>query len=265
MAMANQGRPGLDFDQFTKRLELEALNDGQKAMLSARLQLLKSFLHLPGKPGTATGQQQKPHFPATKKGREQERNWWVEEDARMRAKIAKSNIWSFEPGTLTIVDLSCPFVDEGAACAMFNISLALFLEDREKAGRIVALDEAHKVRRRVQFCLSPPNNASETLHKANTGFRAPPRFRDSYGADHLQFMTATDSSSQFTESLLSVIRQQRHLATRVIIATQEPTISPALLDLSSMTIVHRFTSPSWLAALRIPLGRRVQRRRRVEA
>lgn len=67
-------------------------------------------------------------------------------------------------------------------------------------------------------------------------------------------MTATDSSSQFTESLLSVIRQQRHLATRVIIATQEPTISPALLDLSSMTIVHRFTSPSWLAALKSHLA-----------
>lgn len=154
MAMANQGRPGLDFDHFIRRLDLETLNDGQKAMLSTRLQLLRSFLHLPEKPGTATGHQQKPQFPNTKKGREQERNWWVEEDARMRARIAKSDIWSFEAGTLTIVDLSCPSVDEGAACAMFNISLTLFLEDREKAGRIVALDEAHKVRRRNFLSLS---------------------------------------------------------------------------------------------------------------
>ena len=67
-------------------------------------------------------------------------------------------------------------------------------------------------------------------------------------------MTRTDSSSVFTESLLSVIRQQRHLATRVIIATQEPTISPSLLDLSSMTIVHRFGSPAWLAVLRSHLA-----------
>ena len=67
-------------------------------------------------------------------------------------------------------------------------------------------------------------------------------------------MTSTSSSSQFTESLLSIIRQQRHLATRIIIATQEPTISPALLDLSSMTIVHRFTSPNWLAALKSHLA-----------
>ena len=67
-------------------------------------------------------------------------------------------------------------------------------------------------------------------------------------------MTATSSSSHFTESLLSAVRQQRHLATRVIIATQEPTISPALLDLSSMTIVHRSTSPSWLTVLKSHLA-----------
>lgn len=84
--------------------------------------------------------------------------------------------------------------------------------------------------------------------------QSPITFLNLGSTNNLQFMTATDSSSQFTESLLSVIRQQRHLATRVIIATQEPTISPALLDLSSMTIVHRFTSPSWLAALKSHLA-----------
>lgn len=67
-------------------------------------------------------------------------------------------------------------------------------------------------------------------------------------------MSSTASASAFTETLLSVIRQQRHLATRVIIATQEPTISPKLLDLSSMTIVHRFTSPEWLVALKSHLA-----------
>lgn len=62
------------------------------------------------------------------------------------------------------------------------------------------------------------------------------------------------SASTFTETLLSIIRQQRHLATRVIIATQEPTINPKLLDLCSMTIVHRFTSPSWLQMLKTHLA-----------
>lgn len=67
-------------------------------------------------------------------------------------------------------------------------------------------------------------------------------------------MSESHAASIFTESLLTIIRQQRHLATRVIVATQEPTISPKLLDLSSMTIVHRFTSPSWLQALKSHLA-----------
>ena len=67
-------------------------------------------------------------------------------------------------------------------------------------------------------------------------------------------MIGTDSASVFTENLLQVIRQQRHLATRVIIATQEPTVSPKLLDLCTMTVVHRFTSPDWFASLRTHLA-----------
>ena len=143
MAMKSQNASGINFADFTRRLELENFNDSQKAMLTARLDLLKSFMYLPEIAGA--GNTQKGDFPDTKKGREKERRWYAQEDDRQRAQIAKTGIWSFEPGSLTIVDLSCPFVDEGAACAMFNICLALFLEDRQKAGRIVALDEAHKV------------------------------------------------------------------------------------------------------------------------
>jgi hypothetical protein len=65
-----------------------------------------------------------------------------------------------------------------------------------------------------------------------------------------KYMTETDESQVFTESLLSAIRLQRHNGTRIIISTQEPTISPTLLDLCSITVVHRFTSPAWLQVLR---------------
>ena len=143
--MKNQDAFGINFNDFIERLNIETLNDGQRAMLNTRLELLKSFMFQPEKAGISNKQAVKPKFADTKKGREQQRTWNSEEDAKRRAQIAKSNIWSFEPQTLTIVDLSCPFVDEGAACAMFNICLALFLEDRQQAGRIVALDEAHKV------------------------------------------------------------------------------------------------------------------------
>lgn len=62
-------------------------------------------------------------------------------------------------------------------------------------------------------------------------------------------MTSSTAATAFTEKLLQVIRQQRHLATRVVISTQEPSISPSLLDLCTITIVHRFTSPEWFRTL----------------
>lgn len=69
-------------------------------------------------------------------------------------------------------------------------------------------------------------------------------------ADSIQYMTENSNASSLTETLLSIVRQQRHLATRVVIATQEPSISPKLLDLCSLTIVHRITSPDWLETLK---------------
>ncbi|KAL7923123.1 hypothetical protein ACQKWADRAFT_67317 [Trichoderma austrokoningii] len=65
-----------------------------------------------------------------------------------------------------------------------------------------------------------------------------------------KYMTGTAECEVLTNSLLSNIRLQRHLGLRVIISTQEPTISPKLLDLCSVTIVHRFTSPDWLQSLK---------------
>ncbi|KAL9103819.1 MAG: hypothetical protein Q9163_001173 [Psora crenata] len=65
-----------------------------------------------------------------------------------------------------------------------------------------------------------------------------------------KYMTDTPASKVLTDSLLSIIRQQRHFGARVIISTQEPTISPRLMDLCSTTVVHRFTSPEWFSVLR---------------
>ena len=95
------------------------------------------------------------------------------------------------------------------ACALFNICLSLFLERSSDIARVVALDEAHK------------------------------------------YMTGGDGAEcqTLTDALIATIRLQRHNATRIIVSTQEPTISPKLLDLCSTTIVHRFTSPDWLSSL----------------
>ncbi|EGO53272.1 hypothetical protein NEUTE1DRAFT_21543, partial [Neurospora tetrasperma FGSC 2508] len=92
-----------------------------------------------------------------------------------------------------------------------NICLSLFLEqDCNSIGRVIALDEAHK---------------------------------------YMSSDTGSAECRTLTDRLLETIRLQRHLGARVIISTQEPTISPKLLDLCSVTIVHRFTSPDWLRAL----------------
>ncbi|KAJ4859208.1 hypothetical protein T069G_07475 [Trichoderma breve] len=65
-----------------------------------------------------------------------------------------------------------------------------------------------------------------------------------------KYMTDTVESELLTARLLENIRVQRHVGIRVIISTQEPTISPKLLDLCSVTIVHKFTSPDWMKSLR---------------
>ncbi|UNI20495.1 hypothetical protein JDV02_006575 [Purpureocillium takamizusanense] len=65
-----------------------------------------------------------------------------------------------------------------------------------------------------------------------------------------KYMTNSAECETLTQALLTTIRLQRHQGARVIISTQEPTISPKLLDLCSVTMVHRFTSPDWLRALK---------------
>ncbi|KAJ6565311.1 hypothetical protein DFH09DRAFT_1261660 [Mycena vulgaris] len=55
----------------------------------------------------------------------------------------------------------------------------------------------------------------------------------------------TNDSACLTQSVSNIIRLQRHLATWVIIETQEPTvIPPTILGLASMIICHRFSSLS---------------------
>lgn len=57
-------------------------------------------------------------------------------------------------------------------------------------------------------------------------------------------------SKVLTEYLKTLVRLERHKGARLIISTQEPTVSTDLIALCSVTIVHRFTSPTWFAALK---------------
>ncbi|OHE91724.1 hypothetical protein CORC01_12951 [Colletotrichum orchidophilum] len=65
-----------------------------------------------------------------------------------------------------------------------------------------------------------------------------------------KYLGQPGESQVLTDSLLQAVRLQRHLGVRMFISTQEPTISPKLLELCTVTIVHRFSSPDWLRTLR---------------
>jgi len=50
--------------------------------------------------------------------------------------------------------------------------------------------------------------------------------------------------------VVRLVRQMRHYGLRIIVATQSPEVlSRELLELSSFTILHRFTSPDWFRHL----------------
>ncbi|RYP36915.1 hypothetical protein DL767_003163 [Monosporascus sp. MG133] len=175
--MAMEGS-AFTYTKFRERLADTPWVRGQETPLNLRLQLLDSFI-MPS--------------PMTKS---------------TRPAPSPGNIWAFEPGSLTIIDLSDPFISSDEACTLFSICLSIFLEERHRCGRIVALDEAHK------------------------------------------FLAQSGEARVLTNELVSVIRQQRHTGTRVVIATQEPTLSPELIALANATFVHRFLSPSWYEVLK---------------
>ena len=180
MAIAGQGR-AFNYGEFLRLLESASLTNDQQRPMRLRLDLLHSFMR------------------------------WSPTKADLK-KSTPQKILDLQPGTLTIVDLSDPFIDDATVCVLFDICLSLAKEKRPKCGLVIALDEAHK------------------------------------------YMQQSPAATNFTARLLTTIREQRHIGTRVVISTQEPTISEKLLDLCSITIVHHFKSPAWFQTIRNHLG-----------
>jgi hypothetical protein len=74
--------------------------------------------------------------------------------------------------------------------------------------------------------------------------------RDTVLDEAHKYLTDTGTASRLTDTLLTIIRQQRHENMRVLISTQEPTVVPSQsLDLCSFILAHRFSSPRWLKHL----------------
>lgn len=103
--MAIKSGGHFDYSEFRVRLEALNLDRTQTAFLYQRLDLLDSYLDLAGK-GTD--------------------DYFIE-------------------GGVTILDLSCPFVDQSTACILFRIAIDLFLHAHSSRGKMIVADEAHRV------------------------------------------------------------------------------------------------------------------------
>lgn len=123
--------------------ELPKFNSEQSSGLNQRLSLLERFLDgLLDGVGYIHGAEPMPRFGSTLTEAHALEAW---KNKQRKKRMREPDIWSFKPGTLTIVDLSDPLSDEYAACTLFDICLGLFMENQSTGGTILALDEAHKV------------------------------------------------------------------------------------------------------------------------
>ncbi|KAI9710431.1 MAG: hypothetical protein M1828_002161 [Chrysothrix sp. TS-e1954] len=181
--MATESDGAFDYNDFMLRLKKVNLTPDQRYSLDQRLNLLDSFV-----------------------GHDE-------------------NIPEFDtqPGALTIVDLSCPFIDHDMACALFDIALSSYLDSPQGNGKVIALDEAHT------------------------------------------YMADSPGARALTESILYAIRLQRHKGLRIVVSTQEPSMSSQILDLCTAVVVHRFTSPAWYKKLEEHIGVCINANRSVPA
>lgn len=109
-----------NYQSFKQKLHSREMTNQQTEYLKMRLELLESFMAI-GVMQKAGGNEIVRHAPKN------------------------DNVFATEPGTLTIVDLTNPFVDASDACMLFEICLSIFLQADVQIPRAVALDEAHKV------------------------------------------------------------------------------------------------------------------------
>jgi hypothetical protein len=70
---------------------------------------------------------------------------WAHKFSQLRSGHARDGA-RFAEGQMTIVDLSDPFIDAASACGIFEIVTRLFQRADVGTGKVLVVDEAHKVR-----------------------------------------------------------------------------------------------------------------------
>lgn len=133
-----------DYSNFKQRVLNSDLTPAQLEPLKQRLDTLESFM--PRVQTTLPNTQNKGFGKKSRVSRGSNGSSW---ELVVRGNLTTRLVLlliSSKPSRLTIVDLSCPCISPETACSLFNVCLAIFLEQEANVGRIVALDEAHKVR-----------------------------------------------------------------------------------------------------------------------
>jgi hypothetical protein len=113
------------YDAFLNKLEerKKDMNPAQKAGLKQRLELLQTFIR------QTTGSKPMRHsYTMTSQNAASDK-----EETR------------FAPAMVTIIDLSDPFIDPPLAGAVFEICIRLFQRADVNTGKVLVVDEAHKV------------------------------------------------------------------------------------------------------------------------
>jgi hypothetical protein len=113
------------------------------------------------------------------------------------------------PGRLIIVDLRDEFIEKDQALGLFVVLLQLFADAK----------------------YVDPEGMERSFNK----------------------FVVFDEAHKYIESpdlvagLIEVVREMRHKGTSIMVASQDPpSVPPALIELSSQIILHKFNSPAWL-------------------
>ncbi|QDS72373.1 hypothetical protein FKW77_008357 [Venturia effusa] len=214
MATESQGASAFDYSNFKKRLELENLTGQQNQPLQLRLDILESFMGI-------SGQNEDPN--RIKGGRGGRGGFRGRGSRGFRAPMLQA--------------LASPIMPKP------NVQKLL----AGKSGTLTIVD------------LTDPtidtNTACVLFDIALTIFMEKTPCGRIVGLDEAHnYLHNGPASENFTNNLLKAVREQRHRAARVVVATQEPTVSPKFLELCSMIFVHGFNSPDWFKMLRNHVG-----------
>jgi hypothetical protein len=129
------------YQSFRDRLQLESFTEAQWEPLRIRLSLLESYMEQAEPAKGKKTVQRNMNNGNQRNGQNSAAKFdtiHLVDDAKVEDTLIG------EAGCLKVVDLTDPHLDTAGACALFDLSLAVFIKST-KAPKVIALDEAHNV------------------------------------------------------------------------------------------------------------------------